>query len=284
MEFIIIIIVLSILFFVFINKGNSKSQQSKTSREDYTPRALKPNDSLERWKVQHEQDLKDECERLNSGYYDRFKCLEFEVAGIHYRTGLAKDIIPELDILSNIHLIKDPTNRYDCYAVKIVYDRKRLGYVPRYISQNVSKLIDSNQIRKIFVINSGVDSTSNFSDALSVEIHIYYEPTPGELEAEKKAKERVEQEEREKQEAKAKRMLDPVFHPDWMTKLIDNTSSAKVSSDTQKWELKKLKSNIQNSIKSYEKAIREDKELIAENATKRLQQYKEELEKLLSKE
>lgn len=284
MEFIIIIIVLVILFFVFINRGNNKSLQSTNSQEDYTPRTSKPNDSHERWKIQHEQDLKDEYERLNSGYYDHFRCLEFEVAGIHYRTGLAKETISGLDILSEIHLIKEPTNEYDRFAVKIIYDRKRLGYVPRYDSQQVTKLIDANQIRKILVINSGKDVTSSFSDALFVEIRIYYEPTQGELAAEIRAKERAEQEEKEIQEAKAKRMLEPVVYPDWMIDIMNTISSAKVESDSQKWELKKLKDNIKNSIKSYEKAIREEKELIAENASNRLQQYKEELDKLISQE
>lgn len=289
MEFIIIIVVLAILCSVFINKVNGKSRQSKTSqkKDDNTPevlKRLKSDESFQKHLVQRDNEFAKESERINSGYYDQYRTLEFEVAGIHYRTGLAKETISGLDILSEIHLIKEPTNEYDHSAVKIVYERKRLGYVPAYDSRQVTKLIDSNQIRKILIINSGKDITSSFSDALFIEIRIYYEPTPGELEAEKRAKERAEQEEKERQEARAKRMLEPVVYPDWMIDLTNTISSTKVASDSQKWELKKLKSNIQNSIKSYEKAIREDKELIAENATKRLQQYKEELEKLLSKE
>lgn len=278
MEYIIILIILGVSLCAFNYKKSSKIQQSNIAEEDYMPNTVKTNISHERWKIEYEQKISEETERLNNGYYNKYRMLQFNIAGIHYRTNLAKDTISTLDILSEIHLIKDPDNPYDRYAVKVVYDKKRLGYVPVYDSQQVSKLIDFGQIRKVLVIDSGKDLTSGYSDALFVEIRIYFEPTAEELMAEQI----VEQEKKEKLEAKEKRMLEPVIYPDWMLELINSISSINIESDSKKWELKKLKANIRNSVKSYEKAIREEKDSIAKNASKRLIQYKEELDKLLS--
>ncbi|WP_270585581.1 hypothetical protein [Bacteroides caccae] len=66
-----------------------------------------------------------------------------------------------------------------------------------------------------------------------------------------------------------------------MNELIEELKKISVESEEKKWVLKKLRDNIRNSLKSYEKAIREDKEIIANNAEKRLQQYREELHELL---
>ncbi|RHM96389.1 hypothetical protein DWZ35_06375 [Bacteroides caccae] len=73
----------------------------------------------------------------------------------------------------------------------------------------------------------------------------------------------------------------PIEYPKWMNELIEELKKISVESEEKKWVLKKLRDNIRNSLKSYEKAIREDKEIIANNAEKRLQQYREELHELL---
>lgn len=54
-----------------------------------------------------------------------------------------------------------------------------------------------------------------------------------------------------------------------------------IKSDDDKIKIKKLRQNISNTKNAYQKALNEDKELIANNALKRLKQYKEELEILL---
>lgn len=73
----------------------------------------------------------------------------------------------------------------------------------------------------------------------------------------------------------------PVEYPQWMNDLIKELKDITVESEEKKWALKKLRDNIRNSLNSYEKAIREEKEIIANNAKKRLQQYHEELHELL---
>ena len=73
----------------------------------------------------------------------------------------------------------------------------------------------------------------------------------------------------------------PIEYPKWMNELIEELKKISVESEEYIWVLKKLRDYIRNSLKSYEKAIREDKEIIANNAEKRLQQYREELHELL---
>lgn len=72
----------------------------------------------------------------------------------------------------------------------------------------------------------------------------------------------------------------PIEYPKWMNELIEELKRYLLN-QKKKMGVKKLRDNIRNSLKSYEKAIREDKEIIANNAEKRLQQYREELHELL---
>lgn len=280
MLYLIIAIIILFAFFMLFNKKEIDSSLLKDiEKNDLSNNKELSNNSFARWEQQHEKEVLEENERINSGHYDSYRYIEFNLAGIHYRTSLAKDTIKILDILSDIHLIKEPYNEYDSSAVKVVYDKKRLGYVPKYYSDEVTQLINQNRIQKVLVMDSGRDYTVEYSDALYVTIRIYYIPTELELQQEKKAI----QKEKERLEAKAKKLLEPVIRPEWMNELTYLLNTISVESDEQKWKLKKLKDNIRNSLKSYDKAIREEKEVIANNAEMRLLQYKEELE-MLSKE
>ena len=277
---IIAIIIFLFIFFILSNKKEIDSSLLKSVKKkdlSNNKELVNSNNSFSKWEQQHEKEVIEENERINSGHYDSYRYIEFNIAGIHYRTSLAKDTIKVLDILSDIHLIKEPNNEYDSSAVKVVYDKKRLGYVPKYYSNEVTLLINQNRIQKILVMDSGRDYTVEYPDALYVTIRVYYTPTELELQQEKEAM----QKEKERLEAKAKKILEPVIRPEWMNELTYLLNSTSVESDEQKWKLKKLKDNIRNSLKSYDKAIREEKEVIANNAEARLYQYKEELEILL---
>ena len=75
------------------------------------------NVSFSKWKEKHEAQIKEEEDRLNNDYYNKYRYIEFDIAGIHYRTALAKETILSLDILSDIHFIKEPNNPYDKFAI-----------------------------------------------------------------------------------------------------------------------------------------------------------------------
>ncbi len=65
------------------------------------------------------------------------------IAGLYYAIG---DVLPS-SILSAGHeldLIREPDNRHDPFAVRIVLDGRKLGYVPSAHSRTVARLIDNH--------------------------------------------------------------------------------------------------------------------------------------------
>lgn len=272
--FLIAIVVFIVIIMIAERKNLGKVEQEQ---EEFIDKKPTGEVAYNNWKLQNEADIKREYDKINNGEYDEYRSIEFNLAGIHYRTQLAKDTINCLDILCDISLIKEPDNPHDRFAIKVIYDRKRLGYVPAYYSEEVTMLINRKLIKKVYVIDSGRDYTSEFSDALFVTLRIYYTPTIEELRREEEArlKEIMDK------ETKAKKLQTPVEIPIWMEELYNQTDTINPNSEEDAVALRRLKDNIRNSIKSYEKAIRMDKEGIAKNAEKRLIKYKEDIEKLL---
>lgn len=274
---IILLIVIVVFIIIIIIAGRKNIGKVETELQKSVETESQANLTNKNWKLQHDENIKREYDKINNGEYDEYRSIEFNVVGIYYRTQLAKDTVNCLDVLCDISLIKEPDNPYDRFAVKVVYDRKRLGYVPAYDSEEVTKLINRNLIKKVYVIDSGRDYTSEFSDALFVTLRIYYSPTNEEL----KREEDTRLKEIADQKAKAERLQAPVEIPNWMKELYNQIDTVSPNSEEDIVVLRRLKDNIRNSIKSYEKAIRMDKESIVHNAEKRLIQYKEELKKIL---
>ena len=73
--------------------------------------------------------------------------IEFDVAGTRYyiKASEMKDI---LNINDNLELEREDTNSEDKYSIKVNYvnalKKYQLGYVPRYYSKELSKLLDEN--------------------------------------------------------------------------------------------------------------------------------------------
>lgn len=87
--------------------------------------------------------------------YSSCRKIEFEVKGVFYRSKAAKEMIPILDVHDEIRLRKEPDNPYDPFAVKVLCDRKHLGYVPAELSKEVTELINKKMIKRILVVNAG---------------------------------------------------------------------------------------------------------------------------------
>lgn len=77
-----------------------------------------------------------------------FSC-DFYMAGArHYLACDGKDclLVTELDRGDQLFLRKEPDNKQDAYAVEIVTgDDKRVGYIPRYYSQAITRLLDEKR-------------------------------------------------------------------------------------------------------------------------------------------
>ncbi len=76
------------------------------------------------------------------------------IAGIYYAIG---DVLPSsiLSVGHELDLIREPDNRHDPFAVKIVLDGRRLGYVPSTHSRTVARLIDNDHFMVAVVSKVG---------------------------------------------------------------------------------------------------------------------------------
>lgn len=101
-----------------------------------------------------EKALKEKYYAIAAEYKD-YASMEVEVKGIFARSSRAKDLVPDLNVNDEINLRKEPTNMYDPFAVKVMYDRIHLGYVPADDSEFITGLIDRKAIKKVVVQTAG---------------------------------------------------------------------------------------------------------------------------------
>lgn len=130
------------------NKENkAKEEQEKKELQELLEQARKEREAKERA-------LKEKHDAIAAEYKD-YASMEVEVKGIFARSSRAKDLVPDLDVNDEIKLRKEPTNMYDPFAVKVMYDRIHLGYVPADDSEFITGLIDRKAIKKVVVQTAG---------------------------------------------------------------------------------------------------------------------------------
>jgi hypothetical protein len=64
----------------------------------------------------------------------------FHIAGFTYHDGV--DVFNELKIGTELVLIAEPDNKYDCYAVAIYFNGHKLGYIPKGRNKYISKFLN----------------------------------------------------------------------------------------------------------------------------------------------
>ncbi|WP_343031819.1 HIRAN domain-containing protein [Secundilactobacillus folii] len=73
------------------------------------------------------------------GYEINRHFLDFHIAGFGYADGL--DVIDNLTLGQPVQLVLEPDNPYDPQAIAIYFKDVKLGYVPRYQNDLLSKLL-----------------------------------------------------------------------------------------------------------------------------------------------
>lgn len=150
-----LVIIIFCLFFIFVLiKGYIESKKEEDFNA-YVER-LERKDELKRKEEEEAKRIKNEAilESIGEKYKD-CSSMDIEVKGIYYRTKLAKETIVSLNVHDEIKFRKEPSNEYDSYAVKVMYERIHLGYVPASISKRITELIDHKAIKKIVVKYAG---------------------------------------------------------------------------------------------------------------------------------
>lgn len=91
----------------------------------------------------------------------------FEIKGTNHYSAQSEAAQKRLHEKSEVRFVREPTNPYDCHAVSIVLGQSgaMLGYVPREMSEFVSKQVLAGAIKKAFV-----RSTSKEGSYLKVKV------------------------------------------------------------------------------------------------------------------
>ncbi|GAB4369882.1 MAG: HIRAN domain-containing protein [Calditrichia bacterium] len=63
----------------------------------------------------------------------------FSVAGFQYYEG--PQLLPQMKPGEVLELLAEPENEYDSFAVKIMYQGRHIGYVPRSDNRHISRLL-----------------------------------------------------------------------------------------------------------------------------------------------
>lgn len=68
---------------------------------------------------------------------------QLPVAGYAYYEG--EKVISKIDEASKLRLVSEPENPYDHFAVEIYYKQAKLGYIPRYDNEVISRFLQQGK-------------------------------------------------------------------------------------------------------------------------------------------
>lgn len=132
--------IIVLLITIFKRIRSKKATNSNESIQESTQPAKQPY-TTERFKIAGVSYRQKEIESIGEPNpdYDLSKSELLE----QYSDG---DKIYRLDFFPKIELVKEPTNKYDNNAIRIMANGVHIGYVPRDKTKRINELIDANKI------------------------------------------------------------------------------------------------------------------------------------------
>lgn len=100
------------------------------------------------------------------------RSITFTVVGGYYRSKAAQEEYINLDVASPISLRREADNRYDPYAVKVISDRKHIGYVPKDLSRLVTDVIEQKCVSDCYVVENDYAFRHDDADGMQVTLWI----------------------------------------------------------------------------------------------------------------
>lgn len=88
------------------------------------------------------------------------------LAGFQYHNG--ETLWPQLAVGQSLQLVREPGNRFDDRAVRVEWQGRKLGYIPRLDNAAVSQLMDRGEMLEVVI--SGLQNSSNPWDRVMVEV------------------------------------------------------------------------------------------------------------------
>lgn len=90
----------------------------------------------------------------------------FNVKGIMYRPKKITKLVAEyVDMGDVLELEREPSNKYDSNAVKVLYDDQWIGYVEREASEEIAKIIESGVAYECKVISCFSEWDTDITDS-----------------------------------------------------------------------------------------------------------------------
>ena len=181
--FLIFIVIIIIVVLVMIFNEKSNENVSYTPQEKiFIEKLEKISDEtgitdlseLNRIRIERENKIRNQ-EKL-SEFKTTGDEIEFNIAGIHFRTKLAKEEAESLSVGDFVNLKSEPINDYDSTAVKVISNRKHIGFVPSVQSEEVTEFIENNPNFKAIVTDTAQEINYKYCDYdLIIKIRIYPE-------------------------------------------------------------------------------------------------------------
>lgn len=100
------------------------------------------------------------------------RSITFTVVGGYYRSKAAQEEYINLEKASPISLRREPDNRHDPYAVKVISDRKHIGYVPKDLSRLVTDVIEQKCVSDCYVVDNDYAYRLDDADGMQVTLWI----------------------------------------------------------------------------------------------------------------
>ena len=88
------------------------------------------------------------------------------VAGFQYHHGEA--LWPQFAVGQSLQLVREADNRYDDRAVRVEWQGRKLGYIPRLDNAGVSQLLDRGE--RVEAVIAGLAESSNPWERVGVEV------------------------------------------------------------------------------------------------------------------
>lgn len=102
----------------------------------------------------------------------------FYIAGTrHYLGCKGNECVKSLDVNLNerLYLNPNPNNKYDKYAIEILNEGKKLiGYIPRYYSEELSKLLENGANYSINICEINKEANCNECLKVNLDVHLNY--------------------------------------------------------------------------------------------------------------
>ena len=79
---------------------------------------------------------------------DKLRDIKFKVVGVTFRNddgSSRQDIIANITQDAPISIMREPTNRFDKNAIKVLYVDQQIGYIPREFAQILAPMMDSGR-------------------------------------------------------------------------------------------------------------------------------------------